>query len=41
MNEYEDMYDLFFNWLFWFVLGTFASFIVFSLIEYFHEQRNQ
>jgi len=40
MNEYEDMYELFFNWLFWFVLGTFVSFILFSLLERLYERRD-
>lgn len=39
MDEYADMYELFFNWLFWFVLGTFAAFVLFSVLEHLHNER--
>lgn len=40
MDEYVDMYELFFNWLFWFVLGTFSAYILFSFLEYLYGRRD-
>lgn len=40
MNEYADMYDLFTDWLIWFVLGTLAAYFLFSLMEYFYGREN-
>lgn len=40
MNEYADMYDLFTDWLIWFVFGTLSAYLLFSLMEYFYGREN-
>ena len=34
MNEYESLGELALNWMFWFVVGTFVAYTIFSLLEY-------
>ena len=36
MNEYDTIWELALFWMMWFILGTTAAYIIFSLVEYFN-----
>ena len=34
ITEYDSIYNLLLNWIFWFLLGTLAAYGLFTLLEY-------
>lgn len=40
MNEYDSLYELGLNWLFWFLIGTIVAYAIFTLLEYFDGRKD-
>lgn len=38
MNEFDSIYELVINWLFWFLLGAIVAYGFFTLLEYIDER---
>ena len=41
MKEFDSLYDLTINYMFWFLLGTMAAYAFFTLLEYIDGQNNK
>ena len=40
MREYDSLYELTLNFMFWFLIGTIAAYIFFTLLEYFDGRKD-